>query len=176
MRWIIVVLLGTLLAACQSAQTVGMNDGTSFTLESTSFTAGATIPVDYTCDGKNRSPELHWHGVPDNTQSFVLIVDDPDAPGATWTHWLLFDIPGSTTQLVERDLTTGVPGSNNFGLTIYNGPCPPVGYAAHRYYFTLYALDIPNLKVIQAASRPTIEEAMREHVLGTAQLMGRYGR
>jgi Raf kinase inhibitor-like YbhB/YbcL family protein len=148
----------------------------TFTLTSTAFAEGQTIPARYTCDGADVSPLLRWDGAP-AAQSFALIADDPDAPGGTFTHWVLFDIPAAQRELPEGQATgaLGVAGRNDFGKAGYGGPCPPRG-APHRYIFTLSALDVATLNLPANASRSDVEAAMRGHILGQAQLMGRYGR
>ena len=148
----------------------------TFKLDSPAFAEGATIPVDFSCDGQNKSPQLRWSGAPANTRSFALIVDDPDAPGGTFTHWVLFDIPASASQLAESDTATGVSGASGFGTAGYGGPCPPKGRGAHRYFFKLYALDVESLNLKAGASRSNVEAAIKGHVIGQAQLMGRFER
>lgn len=150
----------------------------AFTLTSPSFEEGAAIPVKHTCDGENSAPQLRWDDPP-AAKSFVLIVDDPDAPGGTFTHWVLFDIPGTQRELPEglSDVgALGTPGTNDFMRTGYGGPCPPRGGGAHRYFFTLSALDIATLNLPPEAIRRDVETAMRGHVIGQAKLMGRYER
>lgn len=146
------------------------------TLTSPAFQEGETIPTQFTCDAENISPELHWNHIPAGTRSFVLIVDDPDAPHQTFTHAVLFDIPAETQQLVEGAKAIGVSGTNDFGETGYGGPCPPSGHGSHRYFFTLYALDVPTLNLQQGAARSDVEGAMQGHILEQAQLMGRFER
>lgn len=150
----------------------------AFTLESPAFDEGATVPKRYTCEGEDISPALRWRDAPAETRSFVLIVDDPDAPGRTFTHWVLFDIPADRTSLPEgvKPGDVGVAGRNDFGKAGYGGPCPPPGHGPHRYFFTLYALDTEALNLKRGASRAEVEQAMRGHVVGQAQLMGRYER
>jgi Raf kinase inhibitor-like YbhB/YbcL family protein len=168
-----------LLAGCgratpgQPAQEGGT--AVNFTLSSTAFADGEAIPVKYTCDGENTSPPLRWDGLP-QTQSFALIVDDPDAPGGSFTHWVLYDIPGSQRDLPEGSPTVGTPAMNDFAKAGYGGPCPLRGNGPHRYFFTLYALDIPSLKIPAGQLRQEIERAMQGHMLGQARLMGRYER
>ncbi|MCL4396559.1 MAG: YbhB/YbcL family Raf kinase inhibitor-like protein, partial [Chloroflexi bacterium] len=128
----------------------------------------------YTCSGQSVSPQLKWSGAPSNTRSFVLIVDDPDAPSGTFTHWVAFDIPANQSQIVEGAPGVGVGGKNDSGKTGYTAPCPPSG--THRYFFTLDALDIPSLGLSAGASRSDVEHAISGHILATAQLMGRYGK
>lgn len=149
-----------------------------FTLGSPAFAHGEPIPTPYTCDGENNAPPLHWDGAPD-AQSFVLIVDDPDAPGGTFTHWLLYDIPGSQRNLPEGLSNVGAlgtPGMNDFSQVGYGGPCPPREHGAHRYVFTLYALNVPSLMIPAERSRQEIEAGMAGHVVGQAQLIGTYER
>lgn len=148
----------------------------TFSLSSSSFKPGAAIPKDFTCDGSNRSPQLSWSGAPATAKSFALIVDDPDAPGGTFTHWVLFDIPASSQQLVEGTAAIGFGGTNSFGQAKYQGPCPPIGRGAHRYFFTLYALDLSTLNLKIGAPRNQVEAAIESHVLGQAQLLGKYER
>lgn len=147
----------------------------NFMLSSTAFAEGQAIPVKYTCDGANASPPLRWDGAP-QAQSFVLIVDDPDAPGGTFTHWVLYDIPGQQRELPESSPGVGAAALNDFSQASYGGPCPPRGNGAHRYFFTLYAVDIPSLKIPANQPRQAVERAMQGHVLGQAKLMGRYER
>src|SRR5207249_3193825 len=117
-------------------------------------------PLTYTCDGSNVSPDLRWMNAPPGTQSFVLIVDDPDAPSGLFTHWVLFDIPGSAAGLAQNDHKLGRPGRNGFKKVGYGGPCPPKGHGPHRYYFSLYALDVPSLKLPEGASRQDVDAAI----------------
>lgn len=141
------------------------------------FDDGGTIPTRHTCDGEDSSPALQWSGEPKDAQSFALIVDDPDAPAGTWTHWLLWDVPAHVHSLSEgfRPGAAGASGKNDFGRPGYGGPCPPKG-PAHRYYFTLYALDRPVLGLPAGARRQELDRALKGHILAQAQYMGRYGR
>ncbi len=146
-----------------------------FTITSTAFEPGAPIPARYSCDGDDISPPLAWADVPPDTQSFALIFDDPDAPGGTWNHWLLFNLPADTRALPENTtLPTGTRiGKNSWGRTDYGGPCPPHG--THRYFFKLYALDT-TLSLADGASKSEIEAAMNGHILAQAELMGTFTR
>lgn len=144
-----------------------------------SFTAGGEIPQQYTCDGANISPALSWDAPPDGTRSLVLIADDPDAPGRTWVHWLVYNLPAASRELPEdvRPRTASpraFQGKNDFGKVGYGGPCPPAG-PPHRYYFRLYALDT-ELPLKPGATRPQVERAMEGHVLAETEIMGRYAR
>ena len=149
-----------------------------FTLTSSAFAEGATIPARHTCDGENIAPPLRWDG-PAGAQSFVLIVDDPDAPSGTFTHWVLYDIPGAQRELppgLANVGALGTPGMNDFAKVGYGGPCPPRGHGPHRYVFTLYALDLPSLLIPAERARQEIERTMQGHVIGQARLIGRYER
>jgi len=148
----------------------------TFTLAISAFPEGGMIPAKYTCEGANVSPELRWNDAPVDTRSFALIVDDPDAPVGTFTHWVLFDIPANRANLAEGENKIGAAGQNDFGRAGYGGPCPPRGHGPHRYYFTLYALDIASLKLKAGASRRAVETALRGHILAQAQYLGRYER
>ena len=148
----------------------------TFTLTLSAFADGALIPAKFTCEGANVSPELRWSNVPVNTRSFALIVDDPDAPGGTFTHWVLFEIPADRASLAEGTNRIGVAGNNDFGRASYGGPCPPRGHGPHRYFFTLYALDVASLKLKSGASRREVDTALRGHILAQTQHVGRYER
>ncbi|MFP5307764.1 MAG: YbhB/YbcL family Raf kinase inhibitor-like protein [Gammaproteobacteria bacterium] len=152
-------------------------------LTSSAFEADGAIPVRYTCDGEDMSPPLQWSGVPPDTKSLVLIVDDPDAPDpkapkTTWVHWVLYNLPPDTRNLPEGVKTSQLPrgtdeGVNDFQRTAYGGPCPPIG--EHRYFFKLYALDT-TLEELKAPTKADVEAAMQGHVIEQAQLIGTYRR
>jgi Raf kinase inhibitor-like YbhB/YbcL family protein len=148
-------------------------------LESDAFTDGDLIPPRYTCDGADVSPPLAWRNVAAGSESFALIMDDPDAPGGTWVHWVLFNLPGSTTRLPDHMYGAGGPpigsvdGTNSWARRGYGGPCPPSG--THRYFFKLYALDA-FLEIGDGATAAELREAVKGHVLGDSVLMGRYAR
>lgn len=145
-----------------------------FRITSPDFAEGASIPSRFTCEGDNISPTLQIAGVPPGAQSLVLIVDDPDAPSGTFTHWLLWNIPPGTKEIrAGTPLAAALQGVNDFGTPGYSGPCPPSG--THRYFFRLSALDIP-LRLAAGASRSDLETAMNGHILSTAILMGRYAK
>lgn len=152
----------------------------AFAISSQSFQKGGDIPKKYTCDGADVSPVLQWTSPPAGTQSFALIADDPDAPVGTWTHWVLYDLPPESTSLLEGvakvdELPTGGrQGRNDFRKIGYGGPCPPSG-KPHRYFFKLYALD-KKLNLKPGASKQEVEQAMQGHILGQAELMGKYQR
>jgi Raf kinase inhibitor-like YbhB/YbcL family protein len=152
----------------------------SIEVTSTAFKAGETIPKQYTGDGADESPPLHWSEPPSGTKSIALICDDPDAPRGTWVHWVLFNLPAQSRELEESvakipTLASGAKqGKNDFGSTGYSGPAPPNG-KAHRYYFKLYALDV-TLDLPTRATKAELEKAMKEHILAEGQLMGTYQR
>lgn len=153
--------------------------GESMQLKSASFTDGASIPSQYTCDGAGVSPSLEWSGAPAATKSFALVVHDPDAP-VDFTHWLAYDIPADVHQLAEGASSGGTmphgaaEGVNGFRKAGYGGPCPPAG-KPHRYIFLLYALD-QNLGLAAGATRDQVESAMRSHIVASGRLVGTYGR
>jgi len=147
----------------------------AFQIRVEGFDYGGAIPREHTCEGGDTSPAMQWSGEPANTQSFALIVDDPDAPAGTWNHWLLWDIPAGTHSLPEK-ARLGVGGKNDFSRVGYGGPCPPRGHGPHRYFFRLYALDTPGLSLREGSNRAALDAALRTHIKGEAVYMGRYER
>jgi Raf kinase inhibitor-like YbhB/YbcL family protein len=146
----------------------------AFTLTSSAFTEGQDIPVRHTCDGANISPSLAWTDPPDGTVGFALVLDDPDAPSGTFTHWLLADIPGGARSLGEGH-AAGVAGTNDFGKHGYGGPCPPKGHGPHRYRFHVHALSRA-LALKPGFNRHACDAALKGRILATAVLTGRYER
>jgi len=150
-------------------------------LSSTAFAAGQSIPKKYTCEGGDFSPPLAWTGLPANTRSLALIVDDPDAPDPKapqriWVHWVLYNIPPNVASLAEaasgKDIPNGAAeGMNDWTRSGYSGPCPPIG--RHRYFFKLYALD-DVLRIDKPPNKAALEAAMKGHVLAQAELIGTY--
>ena len=150
-------------------------------LQSPAFTDQSAIPTQFTCEGRDISPALHWQDLPPGTRSMALIVDDPDAPDPaaprmTWVHWVLYNLPPTAEGLPEAVAASALPagareGRNDWQRTGYGGPCPPIG--RHRYFHKLYALDIvlPDLGPVTKAE---LEKALKGHVLGEAVLMGTY--
>jgi len=171
LTFLVFVAAVSLLAACQ-APAIEPSGAVQFNLSSPAFADGGSIPQKHTCQGHDVSPELNWSEAPAGVKSLALIMDDPDAPGGTFTHWVLFDIPPETRQLAEGAGPIGVDGGNSLSQTGYMGPCPPSGI--HRYYFRLYALDVPALNLKAGAARGEVEAAMKNHVVGTADTLGRY--
>jgi Raf kinase inhibitor-like YbhB/YbcL family protein len=141
-------------------------------ITSDAFEEGGTIPSRHTCDGENVSPRLSFAGAPERTRSLAVVVDDPDAPVGTFTHWLAWGIDPSAAGLDEGQAAPR-EGCNGFGTTGYAGPCPPHG--RHRYFFRLHALDT-ELNLEPGADRDQLDRALDGHVLETAELVGGYER
>jgi len=141
---------------------------------------GETIPKIYTCDGSDISPPIIWSGYPMETQSFVLLMEDPDAPIGVFTHWVVYDIPANINELPEdfpkNPEVNGIKqGINDFGKIGYGGPCPPFG-KPHRYFFRVFALDVPYLELPAGASRQEVEVVMTGKIIDEGYLMGLYSR
>src|SRR5215472_7661597 len=138
-----------------------------FKVFSPAFPEGGWIPELHTCQGADVSPSLEWKDEPPGTRSFSLIVEDPDAPGGTWCHWLLYDIAPKLHNLAQgfRAGTLGLSGTNDFGRPGYNGPCPPKGHGAHRYFFKLYALGVGSLDLLASVKPAEFAKAIQGHIL-----------
>ncbi len=183
-RLFLFLLLGLPLIACQaqSQNQSQIKEGKTmaFQLQSPAFKHEGNIPVKHTCDGPDLSPPLQWKGVPQGTQSLVLICDDPDAPLGTWVHWVMYNIPPTRNALPEgvppesTVLEGIVQGINDFKRIGYGGPCPPAG-KPHRYFFKLYALDVPS-DWESGLTKVAVLKKMEGHVLAETRLMGRYQR
>lgn len=149
-------------------------------LRSKAFKEGQSIPRKHTCDGPDLSPPLEWSDVPQGTNAFALLMEDPDAATGSWVHWLLYDLPAEARSLPEGVSPTetlprgGAQGKNDFGRIGYGGPCPPPG-RPHRYFFRLYALS-SRVNLPPGASKQQLLRAMEGNVKAEAQLMGTYGR
>ncbi|MBI4094806.1 MAG: YbhB/YbcL family Raf kinase inhibitor-like protein [Candidatus Liptonbacteria bacterium] len=146
-------------------------------LTSPAFEHNGTIPKKYTCDGENINPELQITGVPENAKSLVLIMDDPDAPGGTFVHWVVFNIDPKTTVIEEKSNPPGsYEGMTGFRRAGYGGPCPPSG--THRYFFKAYALDIGAVPFTthDEENRETLLKLIKNHILAQAELVGLYAR
>jgi Raf kinase inhibitor-like YbhB/YbcL family protein len=166
------VLLGLVLSV--TAKTASADD---FALTTNAFLDTGALPVLYTCDGKDVSPQLSWSNPPEKTQSFALIASDPEAPNGTFYHWVLFNIPSSGKELAEgvKDFPSGtLVGQNSWNKPQYDGPCPPKG-TAHTYHFTLYALNAP-IKLPAGADGKTVVAAMKDHVIKKVELTTVYSR
>jgi len=141
-------------------------------VSSSAFREGGKIPKKYTCDSSNVSPPLRIENVPRAARSLVLIVDDPDAPGRTWVHWLLWNIDPKVSEIWADNVPqNAVEGTSDFGNAKYGGPCPPSG--THRYYFKVYALDI-TLYLPSSTKKAALEKAMAGHIVAQGSLMGTY--
>jgi Raf kinase inhibitor-like YbhB/YbcL family protein len=138
---------------------------------SPAFENNKLIPVKYTCDGADVNPPLTIEGVPEETKTLVLIVDDPDAPMGTWDHWIVWNIP--PTSKIEENTVPGTEGMNDFRRRSYGGPCPP--YGTHRYFFKVYALDT-QLDLKSNSTKKDVEKAMEGHILAEGELVGLYRR
>jgi Raf kinase inhibitor-like YbhB/YbcL family protein len=181
----VVLVLGLLALSffLLSAKEVKGGDVMTLKISSPSFSSGENIPISFTCDGRDISPALQFSGLPSAVRSLVLIVDDPDAPDPkapkmTWVHWLLYNLPPSSSGLVENVSRTDLPpgtleGINDWRRTGYGGPCPPIG--RHRYFFKLYALDtmLPDLGL---PTKDALEKAIQGHIIDQAELIGTYHR
>lgn len=150
------------------------------TITSPAFNEGEPIPARHTCEGSDVSPPLQWKGAPPGTKNYALICDDPDAPAGTWVHWVIYGLPAKTMELHENVPMTetlrdgGRQGVNDFKRVGYGGPCPPPG-KPHRYFFTLYALDV-ELTLKPRATRKELLQAVQGHVIAKGSLMGTYKR
>lgn len=150
------------------------NQSEPMKITSLAFEHEQNIPAKYTCDGENINPALEFSDVPENTQSLVLIMDDPDAPMGTWVHWTLWGIEPSTNQIAENSVPAkAIQGKTSSGQNNYGGPCPPSG--THRYFFKLFALDT-ELKLPSFSEKQDLEKAMEEHIIDQAELVGLYSR
>lgn len=163
------ILAGSMLAqspgATKRKQTISLTAG--------GLAEGSSIPRQFTCDGAGVPLPLSWSGEPEGTQSFALIVEDPDA--RNFNHWLLWDVPASVHSLAEGvEPKSGVSGTNDFGKAGYGGPCPPQGQGAHIYSFRLFALDVPSLGLKARAHREELDTALKKHVLAKVEYRLKY--
>jgi Raf kinase inhibitor-like YbhB/YbcL family protein len=145
-----------------------------FSLTSAAFAAGGTIPRRQTCDGEDRSPALAWSAPPAGARSLALVLDDPDAPGGRFVHWLAWGIAPEAAGLAEGEAAP-LEGRNDFGTVGYRGPCPPRGHGRHRYRFRLHALAAEP-RLAPGAGVEELEEAVTADLLATAELVGTYER
>lgn len=140
-------------------------------VSSESFEHEKEIPSKFTCDGLNINPALNINGIPDEARSLAIIVDDPDAPGGTFDHWLVWNIP--PTAVIPENSSPGLEGKNSSGKIGYMGPCPPSG--SHRYYFKVYAVDML-LEAEPGADKTKLNYVLENHVIAYGELMGTYSR
>jgi len=144
-------------------------------LTSEAFQNGQPIPTQFTCDGANQTPALHWGEPPAGTKSFALVIDDPDAPSGTFCHWGVFDIPASARS-IGGGQKAGTEVTNDFGKPGYGGPCPPKGHGPHHYHFKLFALDVDRLDLSPNAKVVAVENAASKHAIAQGELVGTYER
>ncbi|MGB8468435.1 MAG: YbhB/YbcL family Raf kinase inhibitor-like protein [Candidatus Babeliales bacterium] len=151
---------------------------TTFTLLSNDFADNNNIPIDCTCDGSSRMPAFSWSGQPTGTQSYVFLCEDPDAPGKTWIHCVLFNIPASMHSIESYAQITAsgaLIGKNDSNAPLWGAPCPPPTHGAHHYICSLYALDTKLLLSV-GATYAEVTQAMNGHVLASAKIVGLYKR
>ena len=141
-------------------------------VKSPAFENNKRIPVKYTYDGADVNPPLTIEGVPEETKTLVLIVDDPDAPMGTFDHWVVWNIPAATRR-IEENTVPGIEGMSSYRKHAYGGPCPP--YGTHRYFFKVYALDT-QLDLKLNSTKRDVEKAMKGHILAEGELVGLYSR
>jgi len=150
------------------------------TLDSPAFVQEAAIPQRYSLDGENLSPPVRWHGAPATARSYVLVVEDPDAPSGTFGHWGIFNIPATQHDLPEGAGSRESNGrrivTNDFGHRRYDGPRPPAGHGMHHYHFRLAALDVPTLEVPANSTVETLWNSAKAHIVAQAELVGTYER
>jgi Raf kinase inhibitor-like YbhB/YbcL family protein len=151
-----------------------------FTITSPAFLNGEVIPPRYTRDGENLSPPLEWRDAPPETKSYVLVVEDPDAPSGTFRHWAMYNIPAGEAGLPEGGSAQGLRGMgegvNGFGNARYDGPQPPKGHGPHHYHFRLAALDVPRLDIPASAKAEDIWTKAQPHIIAEAEVVGIYER
>ncbi len=175
-----VLLAGLWLSSCSNRAEPETSNAATMQITSPAFTNGQPIPDKYTGQADDISPRLEWTGAPLNTKSFALICEDPDAPMGAFTHWVIYNVPGTATVLSQNIAKTGTlpdgskQGKNSFGNVGYNGPMPPPG-STHRYFFRLYALDMV-LKPDAGADNVRLLKAMKDHIVAKGELMGTYQR
>ena len=148
---------------------------TKLDLTSSAFQNGQPIPMQYTCDGADQTPALHWGEPPAGTKGFALVIDDPDAPSGTFRHWGVFDIPASARS-IGGGPSAGTEVSNDFGKSGYGGPCPPKGHGPHHYHFKLFALDTDKLGLSADSKVVDVENAASRHAIARGELVGTYER
>jgi Raf kinase inhibitor-like YbhB/YbcL family protein len=178
-RWIgSASIVSLTLSSCGGGGEAAPQAPDTITLRSPAFAPGGPIPKTHSCDGDELSPPLEWGQVPGNTKSLVLLVEDPDAPGGIFTHWIVYNLTPATASLpqgVRHDDPNVPQGRNDFGELGYGGPCPPKG--THHYVFRLYALDaLLNLGRSDPPDRAALLRAMRGHALARAELVGTFAR
>lgn len=182
MRALVPATLCIALASCgaskdpsNGAAAVENSTLSRISLTSDAFKEGQSIPKEYSCDGASQPPGLHWSNPPDGTKSFALVIVDPDAPGGTFRHWGVYDIPASARS-IGGGQKAGIEVINDKGSAGYTGPCPPPGHGAHHYHFKLLALDVDKLGLPANAKVVDVEDTAERHVLAQGELIGTYER
>jgi Raf kinase inhibitor-like YbhB/YbcL family protein len=161
-------LINSLFSQCLAESSIPQ----TIRVSTNAFVPGSTIPNKYTCDGGNIHPALFWKGIPSKTKSLVIIVEDPDAPIGTWTHWMVWNLSPRVSGIGENKVIGGmIQGRNDFGKNNYKGPCPP--YGTHRYFFKVLALDL-SIQLPPETRRIKLDHAMKGHVLAEGNVMGTY--
>lgn len=176
------VAAGAIASGCMSGETGSSKNG-EFSISSLAFEDGEEIPAEYTCDGANDSPPLRIEGVPSEAETLALVVDDPDAPGTTYVHWLLWNLPADTEQVPQgvshgpaiSELGGAEQGTNDNGDVGYFGPCPPEDDGPHTYRFTLYAVEA-ELELEPGTGRDELDSAIEGRTVAEARLTGTYER
>jgi hypothetical protein len=178
---LVCVMAAVLLTGCRGGEetpqeTYQMKEVITMDLESTVFQHEQPIPQKYSREGENVSPPLSWSGAPEQTQEYVLICDDPDAPRPEpWVHWVVYNISADTTQLAEGNGRSFSEGMNSWDETGYGGPLPPEGHGRHHYHFKIYAIDT-NLDLEPGATKEEVLKAMEDHIVAQGELIGTYER
>ena len=174
LAFLLLIFIGVYLYFMSGKPKEKKEQNTMISVTSPQFINNKSIPKKYTCDGINVNPPLVIDNIPAGTKSLALIVDDPDAPGGTWSHWLVWNIDPKTKEIQENEVPSGViVGKNDFGDMKYDGPCPPSG--THHYFFRLYALDV-KLNLPSGSERKILENSMEGHIIDKTELMGKYSR
>jgi hypothetical protein len=173
--FVVMLSVAMLAVACGRAGGIDAPDGATITVSSNAIADGDDIPAEFTCDGENVPPDLAWADVPPDTVEMAVIMDDPDAPGGTFTHWTVWGLEPDASSL-DGDLPAGaVEGTNDFGDAGYRGPCPPEGDDPHHYRFRVLALD-SSLDLPEGAALSELSAAIGDHVMGQGQLQAIYAR
>jgi Raf kinase inhibitor-like YbhB/YbcL family protein len=148
-------------------------DVSKLQISSSAISEGATIPAEFTCAAENKSPPLAWTGVSSSAKSLALVLDDTDAPSGTFTHWVVYDIPPTSSGFKAGEVE-GKQGLNSLGKAAYMGPCPPPG-SPHHYHFRLFVLDgTPEIQ--NQPNAQALRDAMSGHIIQSAELVGMFGR
>ena len=180
LTFVIILSVGFLNLSCKNDTNENVNrnkqeEKMKIKVESSAFNEGEMIPSKFTCTGDNISPQIRWEKPSEKTKSFTLIVDDPDAPGKGFVHWVVFNIPADKTEISENESLSDniIIGRNGSGNNSYTGPCPPSG--THRYFFKIYALDTM-LDANDKINKDELLNKMQGHIISSGQLMGKFSK